>query len=258
MKKQKNLRHYVPNKDFYDALVEYKKKWKPIEDAWYEKYGEERSALLKAGVKKKDIHKYLPEISYPRVPEFIGKCMYLIATNLSNSPNFARYSYKEDMIADGYEDCIRHVRRFDPEITNNPFAYFTQTCYFAAVRRIKKEGHQKKIKSRLIVNSGILDEMQSSRMDGDDQVYDNSYLKFLSDAVDTNENQKNDQPKSKFNIKKTTKAYQKKMKELEEKEKQFIESIEGKQDESIDFDEYKIEEDYDYGDMNSLFSGDDE
>ena len=60
----------------------------------------------------------------PRVPEYIGECLFKIATHLARKPNFANYTFKEDMVSDGIENCLLYIDNFDPEKSKNPFAYF--------------------------------------------------------------------------------------------------------------------------------------
>ena len=50
------------------------------------------------------------------------------------------------MISDALVDCVAAINNFDPERTNNPFAYFTQIAWNACVRRIQKEKKQQYIK----------------------------------------------------------------------------------------------------------------
>lgn len=40
---------------------------------------------------------------------------------------------------DGVENCLKYIEKFDPEKSNNPFAYFTQVIWFAFLQRIAKE-----------------------------------------------------------------------------------------------------------------------
>lgn len=120
--------HYVDNKKFFEALVEYKKQ---IEEA-------------KA--------QGLPK---PRVSEYIGECFLKIATHLSYKANFINYSYKDDMISDGIENCLTAVDKFDPERSTNPFAYYTQIVFFAFVRRIQKEKKQQATKYKMLENVDI-------------------------------------------------------------------------------------------------------
>lgn len=215
-KKFKVGKHYVDNKTFYDALVEYKKLWKKEEDDWNILYGEEKQRLLDSGIKKKDLKTLLPPINYPRIPEYIGECIFFIASRTANRANFIRYSWKDDMVADGYENCVLRIRSFDPDISENPFGYFTQICWFAFLRRIEVEKAQKDIKVELIKNSGILNDMQFTTNDGDDGQYDSTYIKFLHDMVDTNGSQNSEDASKHKVIKKTTKLHQKRLKAKKE------------------------------------------
>ena len=108
-------KNYVNNKDLLDALIEYKKKCQEAEDQADE---------------------------LPKVPNYIGECIYQIATRLATKPNFSGYSYKEDMIMDGIENCLLYIGNFDSNKSSNPFAYFTQIIWYAFLRRIQKEKKQ--------------------------------------------------------------------------------------------------------------------
>ena len=54
------------------------------------------------------------------------------------------------MISDGIENCLQYIHNFNPEKSNNPFAYFTQIIYYAFIRRIQKEKKQAHVKHQLI------------------------------------------------------------------------------------------------------------
>ena len=99
------------------------------------------------------------DTSLPRVPDTIGTAIYLIANKLSLRPNFIGYSYREEMIGDGIENCLMYLHNFNPEKSNNPFAYFTQIIYFAFVRRIQKEQKQQYIKHKSMHNAAIMNEL---------------------------------------------------------------------------------------------------
>lgn len=126
-KSEKN--HYVDNKTLLAAIV---------------KYRAEIEAAKKIGAEK------------PRIPNYIGKCMLLIAQRLSYKPNFINYSYREEMISDGIENCISYIDNFDPAKSDNPFAYFTQIIYFAFLRRIQKEKKQLYVKHKILENSLLM------------------------------------------------------------------------------------------------------
>lgn len=110
----KRVEHYVDNAKFLEALTAYKK--------GYDK--------AKKAKRKKDP---------PPVPEYIGECFLKIATHLSYKPNFVNYTFRDDMISDGVENCLVYVHNFDPAKSNNPFGYFTQIIYYAFLRRIQRE-----------------------------------------------------------------------------------------------------------------------
>jgi DNA-directed RNA polymerase specialized sigma subunit len=128
----KRVTNYINNKTLYSAMIQYKNS---VEDA--EKNG----------------------LSKPQVTNYIGESILLICSNLAKKPNFSGYTYKQDMISDGIMDCIAAVNNFNPDKTNNPFAYFTQIAWNAFLRRIQKEKKQTYIKHKNFENSILLDDL---------------------------------------------------------------------------------------------------
>ena len=120
--------HYVNNKEFLEALINYRAKCQRAEEA-----GEAR----------------------PVIPRYIGECFLKIANHLSYKPNFVNYMFREDMICDGIENCVQYIKNFDPEKSSNPFAYFTQIIHYAFLRRIQKEKRQMDIRTKIIERSGF-------------------------------------------------------------------------------------------------------
>ena len=59
------------------------------------------------------------------------------------------------------------MSNFNPEKSNNPFAYFTQIIYYAFIRRIQKEKKQMQVKAKLIQNAGV--ENMMDQLAGDDK-----------------------------------------------------------------------------------------
>lgn len=145
-KKQKQ--HYVDNQEFLAAITKYQQKV--------------RAAALKeypyvADYSEKQYREFLKtwkSSTKPRVGNYLGSCFLKIATHLSYRPNFINYMYKDDMVCDGIENCIQYIDNFNPEKSNNPFAYFTQIVYYAFLRRIAKEKRQMDIKDKILEKSG--------------------------------------------------------------------------------------------------------
>lgn len=104
----------------------------------------------------------------PRVPEYIGECLLKISTRLSTKPNFINYTYRDEMISDGIENCINYIGNFKPEKSDNPFAYFTQIIYYAFLRRIQREKKQLYIKHKSLERSLILDQLATQGESGPD------------------------------------------------------------------------------------------
>jgi hypothetical protein len=120
-RKKRKANNYVNNKDFFDVMVKFKREYEEV--IAYNKTVED-PALAK---------------QIPRLPEYAGACIHLIANRLATKANFASYPFKEEMVGDGIENCIKYAHNFNPEKTQNPFAYFTQIIFFAFLRRIKYE-----------------------------------------------------------------------------------------------------------------------
>ena len=150
MKKAKEKPHYVDNKKFLEAMIEHRDKIEKAE---------------KRGRKK------------PEVTNYIGECFLKIANHLSYRPNFINYTFRDDMISDGIENCLQYMDNFNPDKSKNPFAYFTQIIYYAFIRRIQKEKKQIQIKSKLIANTGV--ENMMDQLQGDDQQYQSQLLDYL-------------------------------------------------------------------------------
>ena len=150
MKKAKQKPHYVDNKKFLQAMIEYRDKCKKAEEKNRKK---------------------------PEVTNYIGECFLKIANHLSYRPNFINYTYRDDMISDGIENCLQYMNNFDPDKSDNPFAYFTQIIYYAFIRRIQKEKKQMQVKAKIIANAGV--ENMMDQLEGDDAQYQSQMLDFL-------------------------------------------------------------------------------
>jgi|TARA_B100000003_G_scaffold173242_1_gene161271 hypothetical protein len=144
MTKRKRSEHYVNNKEFLAALIEYRTS---VEDSYYKEFGADLKELDKSERAKRWKGK-------PPIPRYVGECFLKIANHLSFKPNFVNYMFKEDMISDGIENCVQYIHNFNPEKSQNPFAYFTQIIHYAFLRRIQREKRQLEIKNKIIERSG--------------------------------------------------------------------------------------------------------
>ena len=136
MAKKKSV-HYVDNKKFLQAMIDWRETWHDEENI-------------------------------PPVTNYIGECFLKIATHLSYRPNFINYTYRDEMISDGIQNCLQYVKNFNPEKSKNPFAYFTQIIYYAFLRRIAKEKKQSHIKNKMIEREAY---NSFTTMEGDSNSY---------------------------------------------------------------------------------------
>jgi len=134
-KKAKERPHYVNNKQFSGAVVDYV------------------NSANEARSKKEE---------EPIITEYIGTCFLKIAEGLSHKPNFSGYTYREEMVMDAVENCLKAIENYNIEAATrtgkpNAFAYFTQISWYAFLRRIAKEKKQQDIKMKFIAQSTIED-----------------------------------------------------------------------------------------------------
>ena len=154
--------HYVNNKEFSLAVVEYCKSVKECKET---------------------------DDPLPKVTDYIASCFLKIAEGLSHKSNFIRYTYREEMVMDAVENCLKAIENYNIEAatrTGNPnaFAYFTQISWYAFLRRIAKEKKQQDIKLKYLSQSGV----ETVAMIGNDDPAAasvlNSFINQLKDRID--------------------------------------------------------------------------
>src|SRR5210317_293086 len=143
--KPKDKPHYVNNKQFSQAVVDYCERV-----AWCKKKGD----------------------TTPIVPNYIAECFLKIAEGLSHKSNFVRYTYREEMVMDAVENCLKAIENYNVETatrtgTPNAFAYFTQISWYAFLRRINREKKQQDIRLKYIAEAGIEQHIETGDEDAD-------------------------------------------------------------------------------------------
>ncbi len=161
MNTKQKKEHYVNNAEFLEGMKAYKKRCRDAK---------------KAGKSK------------PPVDNYLGSCFLKIANHLSYRPNFINYTFRDDMISDGIENCLQYLDNFNPAKSKNPFAYFTQIIFYAFVRRIQKEKKQVTIKHKLIMDNNLDDMVLQPGDQGGD--YTNQFKEFLQKNIRVEETPK--------------------------------------------------------------------
>ena len=159
-KKSKNI-HYVNNQEFSQAVVSY--------------VGTVKEA--------KETGKAIPVVT-----DYVATCFLRIAENLSHKSNFIRYTYREEMVMDAVENCLKAIENYDINASTrtgkpNAFAYFTQIIWYAFLRRITKEKKQQDIKEKYLSQSGVEVFLQAEQGDMSTQVVSH-FVDTLKDRID--------------------------------------------------------------------------
>ena len=154
--------HYVNNAEFSQAVVEYVK--------------------IVREAKEKDQ-------PLPVVTDYIAQCFLRIAEGLSHKSNFIRYTYREEMVMDAVENCLRAIENYDIEAATrtgkpNAFAYFTQITWYAFLRRIAKEKKQQDVKLKYITKAGIENFIDNELGDEMSSQVVGAFVDTLRDRID--------------------------------------------------------------------------
>jgi len=160
--RKKQGAHYVNNADFSQAVVDY---------------------VTEADNAKKN------KVEVPKVPDYVAQCFLRIAEGLSHKSNFSRYTYREEMVMDAVENCLKAINNYNLEAATrtgkpNAFAYFTQISWFAFLRRIAKEKKQQDVKLRYLEKSGIENFVDLDLADEAAGNIINSFVDGLRDRID--------------------------------------------------------------------------
>ena len=156
--KPRDKPNYVNNRDFSYAVVD---------------YVTQANAAKEAGTKN------------PVVTDYIAICFMKICEGLSHKPNFVRYTYRDEMVMDEVENCLKAIYNYRIDASTrtgkpNAFSYFTQIAYFAFIRRIVKEKKQADIKFKFMEQANIEDFVSSIDMNSP---IDQSFLDTLREKI---------------------------------------------------------------------------
>ena len=188
-KRRKDADHYVDNKKFYEAMKEYyllsngpfkKNQEIQAENKEIDSHNMELKRLNREkesmGLETEELLEHKPLVDMPQIPDYIGDCIQRIANKLANRPNFAKYIFREEMIADAIENCLVYINRYNPEKSTNPFGYFTQITWYAFLRRIEKE------KGYLYTKYKMTDEYMTHELSEEDKLQVQKYGSEYTDA----------------------------------------------------------------------------
>lgn len=154
--------HYVNNAEFSQAVVDYVSSVKEAEQ--------------------------IADVP-PIVPNYIAECFLRISEGLSHKSNFIRYTYREEMVMDAVENCLKAIQNYNIEAATrtgkpNAFAYFTQIIWYAFLRRIAKEKKQQDIKMKYLYKSGIENFIDNELGDATSQNVADAFVNTLRNRIE--------------------------------------------------------------------------
>ena len=92
-------KHYVDNEKFFEEM----KKWK--------------NRVLDA--------REIDDVDPPST-EYMGECFLRISEHLVMRPNFINYTFRDDLVSDGVENCLLYAHNFKPEKSKESvFVFYT-------------------------------------------------------------------------------------------------------------------------------------
>lgn len=89
-----------------------------------------------------------------KLSDRLAKYLYMIAERYSYSPSFANYSFREDMVSIAVVNLCANWHKFDPEKSENPFAFYTTAAYRSFLQYLADEKKHREIRDSLLVESG--------------------------------------------------------------------------------------------------------
>jgi hypothetical protein len=129
----KKSAHYVDNKKFSAAVIEYTVQAEKAEEAG---------------------------LPIPQMSDYIGKSMLDLCEGISRKPNFIRYTYRDEMVGSAIERCFKSIMNFNKNAATrggkpNAHAYFSQCAYWTMVQYIQAQEKEVDFRLTLITNSGL-------------------------------------------------------------------------------------------------------
>lgn len=126
-------RNYVDKKRFFEEIKKYKSKY------------EEAEASGKP---------------LPRANDYIGKAIWDIANRTSFKHSFIRYPFREEMVGNAVEACVKALPKFDVDRSEeNPFGFFTRAVLWSFYQTIEAEHKKLYAKHKLIEKSIVFSDL---------------------------------------------------------------------------------------------------
>lgn len=186
---KKKDNHYIDKKEFYDEMAAFKQ-------------DPENIRLVEAGKR-------------PNIPDSIARKILLLCERHSYNYKFGdRFPFRDEMVLDAVETCIRYIWNFDETKYDNPYGYFNLCISREFIKRIKKEKKDFIKRAKYIQNLGVMEEFMGNGLFADDTIDQGGevqteirenlqrFLDYDTDEYDRKEKEKKRKAKEKAKAKK--------------------------------------------------------
>lgn len=85
----------------------------------------------------------------------LATMLQLLCNKYAKKGNFANYSYNDDMQAYAMLMLVKTWNSFDPQKSNNPFAFFTQCIKNSFIQYLNQERRQRDIRDETLLSCGL-------------------------------------------------------------------------------------------------------
>lgn len=109
------------------------------------KYYLTNAKLLPAVLRAKEAGKLTDELA---------EMLMILAKKYSLKPCFSGYTYRDDMVAEALAGLCQNALKFNPERSDNPFAFYTACITNSFLHVLKNEKKHRRIRDQLLIDIG--------------------------------------------------------------------------------------------------------
>ena len=122
-----------------------------------------------------------------QMTDTLAKMLQLLCSKYAKKGNFVNYSYNDDMQSYAMLMLVRTWNSFNPEKSNNPFAFFTQCIKNSFIQYLNQEKRQRVIRDEMLIDQGMspsfgFGEFSKSNV-GEDDEQDFDIIQNQADAL---------------------------------------------------------------------------
>lgn len=84
----------------------------------------------------------------------LAEMLVMLAKKYSMKPCFSGYTYREDMVAEALANLCQNALKFNPERSDNPFAFYTTCITNSFLHILKNEKKHRRIRDQFLIEMG--------------------------------------------------------------------------------------------------------